>query len=537
MIFFVPAWYKENKWCENEQSWHARRQYSEFDETIKQLQLFHRNFDVDYRILLLGYSPNLRHFLHRQGMYRAEYWSCFDAIQQVKRKKISVLSFHDLKWPEGVEFIYSPFAIVVYLKGKKYAKVEFGEAGNLIAVDMYENGVICRRNYYDDRGFVSCTIVYVEGRENYQDFLTEDGSWRVRVFFDDGHAEINPKCPKYTVLTPGNTVQCTYLNERYPSLESVIKEVFEKYIYYNAKESDKFFIPIHSLHMNLLRDVLAEQCVISTLFEKRYPYERLNEIRDFLLNSQYVITDSKEVTKIVKNEIGYNDKTDKCIIKDISLYDARADFGISQQLSVQNIMVPVDGIDDIKLEQIIVECAEYLTTNDLARVHIFSRNTSWDYSKNMLKKIATILEKNGYDKRWAITVKPGKGENEIDSEDEEVVEIRFFVDQSIDERYISKCVNEQRVILDLRNTVDVFLFITAISKGVPRISSSKDEFLLHKRSGYQLTHIEDIHKVLAFYLDSMDNWNTALIENYELGRKFTTEILIEAWKEVLDISE
>ena len=58
MLYFIPAWYKQNMWCENEQQWYKRRLKSEFDETIKQITLFHRNVDRPYRILALGYSPN-----------------------------------------------------------------------------------------------------------------------------------------------------------------------------------------------------------------------------------------------------------------------------------------------------------------------------------------------------------------------------------------------------------------------------------------------------------------------------------------------
>lgn len=125
MLYFIPAWYKQNMWCENEQQWYMRRLKSEFDETIKQITLFHRNVDRPYRILVLGYSPNFRHFLHRQGMYRSKYWSCFDAIAQVRRKKVAVLSYHDIKWPKGLEFVYSPFSIIALQGDVKYAQVEF----------------------------------------------------------------------------------------------------------------------------------------------------------------------------------------------------------------------------------------------------------------------------------------------------------------------------------------------------------------------------------------------------------------------------
>ena len=168
MIYFIPAWYQQNQWCENEQSWRVRRMHTEFDDTVKQIQLFHRSGFYPYQIMLLSYAPNFRHFLHRQSVYRAPYWSAFDAIQQVRRRKAVVLSFHNLKWPESIEFIYSPFVVIAFLKGEKYAQIDFGEDGNPIRIDLYKEGKIYRRNIYDDRGFVSSAIIYEEEKPLYQ---------------------------------------------------------------------------------------------------------------------------------------------------------------------------------------------------------------------------------------------------------------------------------------------------------------------------------------------------------------------------------
>ena len=151
MLYFIPAWYQKDQWCESEQKWYVRRMQTEFDDTVKQLQLFHRSGVWPCRILLPGYAPNFRHFLHRQGLYRASYWSCFDAVQEVRRKKAVPLSFHNMKWPPRTEFIYTMFAVSAMREGKKYAQIEFGEDGNPIQIDLYENGRLHRRNLYDDR--------------------------------------------------------------------------------------------------------------------------------------------------------------------------------------------------------------------------------------------------------------------------------------------------------------------------------------------------------------------------------------------------
>ena len=202
MLYFIPAWYQLNSFKELEQSWHTRRMHTEFDDTVKHVQMFYRNGIKDFTILLLSHAPNFRHFLHRQGVFHAPYLSVFDAIQEVRSKKTVVFSFHNLAWPEDIEFVYTPFVVVAYLHGKKYAQIDFGEAGNPIEVSMYENDVISRRNIYDDRGFISATELYENGNIVYTDYLTEDGVVKMRMMEDTGEVQINEKVDTYLVFSP-----------------------------------------------------------------------------------------------------------------------------------------------------------------------------------------------------------------------------------------------------------------------------------------------------------------------------------------------
>lgn len=578
MLYFIPAWYKQNMWCENEQQWYKRRLKSEFDETIKQITLFHRNVDRPYRILALGYSPNFRHFLHRQGMYRSKYWSCFDAIAQVRRKKVAVLSYHDIKWPKGLEFVYSPFSIIALHGDVKYAQVEFGEDGNPISIDMFEDGKICRRNYYDDRGFVSSTVIYENGIEQYQDFLMENGIWKIREYKNDGHVVVNQTCPNYDVVPDakngkaGEPVEMRFSKAEYDSLEAVIEEVFASYVNL-TRQNDNFFVAMHPLHIRAAEHVLKGKRVIATFFENRFDFTQTSQAADFLEHAENIITDSDYTTKLImKNLSGSNDinsdlqagsaqetgemAADKISVNsepvrlhitDIPPYDTRMDFGISSQLRVQNILVPVDGLTEDAFAWIIKELADYLTINDLARVHFFTRDASWGHEDAIKNNTAELLDSMGYDSRWvtgdgeAALGFGGRGadtfaENEPD-DIEKPVEQRFFVDVCVDERDISKCINEQRVILDMRVTMDVFVYVTAISKGVPRISMSADQFLIPGKNGMVIDDFSDIGRSLTYYLDSFENWNQALVECYELGQKYTTSVLLKKWRKVLNFSE
>ena len=578
MLYFIPAWYKQNMWCENEQQWYKRRLKSEFDETIKQITLFHRNVDRPYRILALGYSPNFRHFLHRQGMYRSKYWSCFDAIAQVRRKKVAVLSYHDIKWPKGLEFVYSPFSIIALHGDVKYAQVEFGEDGNPISIDMFEDGKICRRNYYDDRGFVSSTVIYESGIEQYQDFLMENGIWKIREYKNDGHVVVNQTCPNYDVVPDakngkaGEPVEMRFSKAEYDSLEAVIEEVFASYVNL-TRQNDNFFVAMHPLHIRVAEHVLKGKRVIATFFENRFDFTQTSQAADFLEHAENIITDSDYTTKLImKNLSGSNDinsdlqagsaqetgemAADKISVNsepvrlhitDIPPYDTRMDFGISSQLRVQNILVPVDGLTEDAFARIIKGLADYLTINDLARVHFFTRDASWGHDDAIKNNTAELLDSMGYYSRWVT----GDGEAALgfgdrvadtfaENEPEDIekpVEQRFFVDVCVDERDISKCINEQRVILDMRGTMDVFVYVTAISKGVPRISMSADQFLIPGKNGMVIDDFFNIGRCLTYYLDSFENWNQALVECYELGQKYTTSVLLKKWRKVLNFSE
>lgn len=528
MLYFIPAWYQNNQWCENEQCWQERRMHTEFDDTVKHIQLFHRNKAYTYQILILSYTPNFRHFLHRQSVYHAPYWSCLDAIQEIKREKAVALSFHNLAWPEDIEFLHTPFVIVAMRKGRKYAQIEFGEDGNMIRIEMYKKDKVCRRNIYDDRGFVSSTILYDEnGEPFYQDYLMENGEWKLRLFFEDRHVEINPKHPNYQICYQDKKIEKRFSHLRYNTLEQVIEEVFASYVQ-QTTVSDVFCIAMHGLHTRLLQNVLMEtRTTILSFYMNRCVPEDYPESFSMMHKAGYIITDSKEATDwmVEKDELLKNK------IMDITPYDSRVDFGISQQLSVQKILVPVDGLNVEIFVQLITCLGQYLLTNGNARVHLFTRDASYNRPRQLLQRTKMCLRDAGLEEDWVVEDDTGShSENQVDQE----IPVRFFVEQCVDELSVSKCMKEQRVIVDVRDFPELYLQIAAISMGIPQIVCVGTQFVEHRKNGIVISEVSQLPKALDFYLIGLANWNQAVVASYELGKKFTTGVLIDKWKEVLD---
>lgn len=528
MLYFIPAWYQKNQWRENEQNWHVRRMHTEFDDTVKQIQLFQRSGAYPYRILLPGFSPNFRHFLHRQGVYRAPYWSCFDAIQEVRRRKTMVLSFHDLKWPACVEFVYSPFVVVAFLKGEKYAQIEFGEDGNPIQVDLFKDAKICRRNFYDDRGFVSGTIVYEDERPLYQDYLMENGVWKLRCFQSDGRVEVNPRYQNYLLLYQGKEESRRFSRLSYDSLDQVICEVLSAYLAL-TEETDIFCVAMHERHMVLLEGALRDHKVILSFFEDRYSISNHPEAVEMTERADYIIADSRENRKKIWRETGGMIEN----ITVITPYDSRVDFGISQQLDVQKILVPVDGMDDVTFAELIRLLGDYLPTNADARVYLFTRIADWDRKEKLLEQTRRELRRPGMKEGWAAGEEADKNFAENNLEMEEGVPVRFFVEQCVDELAVSKCMREQRVLVDMRNTPDLYLQIMAISIGIPQIVHIWTEFVEDGENGMILREINKLSEALDYYLQGLKNWNKARISSYEIGKEYTADRLLEEWEGVL----
>jgi accessory secretory protein Asp1 len=477
--------------------------------------------------MLLSFAPNLRHFLHRQGVYHAPYWSCFDAIQEITRKKAMVLSFHNLNWPDDIEFVYSPFVVIAMLHGEPYAQIEFGEDGNPIEVDMYENGRIRRRNIYDDRGFVSSTILYEEGQPVYQDYLNENGVWKLRHFKQDGHVEINPGNRNYLIQYQGTAQTIPFLQTSYDRLERVICEVLSAFLRL-TESKDIFCVAMHSLHAGVLEQALVNKKVILSFFERRYDLALYPEGADMILNADYIITDSKENTNRIRQMLPktlYN-------TTDITPYDSRVDLGISQQLNVQKILVPVDGIEQEEFQELVLLLAEHLSVNENAEVHLFTRNADYQRSEKLLEQTCEILEQSGKVSDWAVpTEEDAFTENQVD--EQEKVPQRFFVEQCVDELSVSKCMREQRVVVDMRKIPELYLQIACISTGIPQIVRTGTQYVEHKKNGLILSELRELPQALDFYLKGLSNWNEAMVSACEIGKQFTTARLIEEWKEVI----
>ena len=226
---------------------------------------------------------------------------------------------------------------------------------------------------------------------------------------------------------------------------------------------------------------------------------------------------------------------------DISPYDSRMDFGISEQLMVQKILVPVDDLPEERFKALILALADYLGQNENAMIHIFTRKADYDLPNRLLNKIADIVEAEGYDRRIVIPdeKEDSTAENNLEEDLEEAEElpVRFFVEQCVDELSVSKCIREQRIMIDMRHNPDLYLQINCISSAIPQIVRRETQYMKNGYNGFVLKEFDRIPYALDYFLGSLANWNQAKVYSYDIAQKFTTKHLLAKWKMVRSTME
>ena len=158
--------------------------------------------------------------------------------------------------------MYTPFCIVAYVNNEKYAEIHFGEDGNMIEVFLFQSEIMVRKNVYDDRGFLSTTIVYENNQPIYEQYLDEKGNWKLLHFFEDDHIEINSENPYYLI---GNK-RFTFQSLNYDSMEFLIEEVFSTYLDEMTEKSDIFCLAMHTLHHDLLESLFTQRKTILSFY-------------------------------------------------------------------------------------------------------------------------------------------------------------------------------------------------------------------------------------------------------------------------------
>lgn len=520
MYYFVPAWYNpERQWYDNTALWFRVFERISFDDTVNQIKMF-QNAQEASCLLVLNYQPQLRYFLHKQGLLGTDYWSFFDDIQNISATTTNPISFKTLEWQEGTYFIYTPFAVVAKCYDEIVAYIHFAENGNLFYIDFQKNERSDKQYVYDDRGFLSSILYFDEqGNPYYQDYLNEKGKWQFREYLN----------AEYTKIVINEESDHHFNQTEYSSWETLISErmaVLKKEV---IKSNDTIVTASHQQHNTIILQEFEKQKKVFSFFGKRYDVATSGDMVSIANASSLLITDTETQEKNLIATLRNLGTTHKSVTR-ISPFDTRLRLGRSQILKSLIIYFYIDNLSEKQLKNTILTLLNMMNRNLLIELKLVTFN-----QQNMLQRLKQWISEQIY-QYFVIEnffERIDIGENQLEEESElelKRIECHCF---SNDIQLI-EALDTARLVIDLGKEPDLYTQIASISAGVPQINAVCTDYVEHLKNGWILEKESELESAIRYYFDGLSNWNQSLVYSVQKMADYTSGRILKQWKELLE---
>lgn len=506
MFYFIPAWYNPwRSWYDTTEPWYRGGGYQGFDDTINQLRMF-EYAGHDNQLTVLNYMPQLRYLTHQYDLFEVATWSLFDDIQNIKSPRQHRIDFKQLDWPQGSEFIYTPFLVLVRHQKKRLATVDFGNDGQLIWINYYQSDeVLSHRYLFDDRGFVSSIIYFQNGQEHHQDYLNPAGQWQVREYLlpEDKHVEVSAAAAN------------RFNQSRYDSMADLVKEKVTAYFADKDQKEDCLIVASHHLHNDLLLGVKGQKKLILSYYQNRFDLSQKDQVRQHLLASDLVVADNLGLTEELQS-------FDLATIEHLSPFDTRLSLGKSQRLKELEVYFLMDGLEESQLKEYLSDIFVAMDQNDHINLVLVTADHNGGAREAKEKFIEDLLAQE--EKDYLYLEKEEKTTMFEIVDEEELAPTRVSFNYLGNELAVQKALEFARLIVDLREQPDLYTQIAGISAGIPQVNKKESEFVEHLKNGYIVKDDADLFIALDYYLTGLSNWNRSLvyavqkIEDYTSGR-------------------
>lgn len=521
MVYFLPAWYNDlpaGAGFGATEAFLGGGTVQEFDDTVHQIRMFLSAGEKPV-LLSLSYAPTLRHILHRQDIYPLDVRNAFDIIQGIRSTDPAVLSFRDLINIPEMEWVYNPYVVLGYLEDRLKVCVSFAEGGDLLCVDHYDEAYrVASSDYYDDRGFLSSTLVYENGAPVLQRYFDEDGILRMEHDLTTG---------KVILRGPSALI---FSSNTFPSLEALLSEVCPR-LTKDLKKDDMLIVASSLRHNDIILNTGHLADVILSFFEDRYDLGNTDSLSKDLMKAKLIVTDTSFSARKIQDTV-----TADVPVYDISPFDTRLALGMSQRAKTAKILLPADSLEDPYFTRAVTQIYEYMAEHE--RTELYAVTSDADKKSALIEAFLRVRNETGFTSLNVEKEDPDKDDAEKQMEDFEEVrreadDSRIHVKHYGSENDLIRMLSDIRLIVDVSDQPLLYLQIAGISAGIPQVNYRFTRYVEHKKDGYIIENIYHLNEALEYYLSTLANWNEALIYCIGLGREYSGERIVERWKELV----
>lgn len=510
MLYLIPDWHQDTKIEE---------------DRIYTLSNFFSKQGFDNKLLLTKPLDFLRYKLNEIGYSYDNVISIFDILQNINVKNGHPVSLEDLSFSSKLEKIYTPNAVTLLQDSHVFAVVFFNDFGFVSSVRRHVATGKFIEDIYDDRGFLS--------EKRYMD--KDSKSIKIEFYNEQGQKTLTQVGDMLTVEKNGTPF---LKHVSYDSIDSAIKEILnyfmseviesdpnsivsiitttEKEIVFQTKDMPYNGKMIRIITDNTMTDLGEAELVVDSQYRNDSEISNQNFIPIFLPKLTLGASDAMALMKIylklstdhLKEEKVFRLNLDRIIkVETVSLVCEVDNFErvhlfkkIQKKIVDDFFQVDSDSTDYKKVEKYIIAKKEKrLFTSDSEAIKDVQQSDEWlDY----VNAVNTNL-------RIEYIVKPNK----------KVVDSEF---------------REARIYLDFEDHYNMLRHAQAVSNGIPIISEHQSDFIDQGKNGFRITKgSKEIDDYLDYFIDSLRNWNKALVYSIDIIEQYEPENIMQKWKELM----
>ncbi|MBV6372767.1 accessory Sec system protein Asp1 [Enterococcus casseliflavus] len=515
----------------------------ESDYMMNIIQLFKNNREP-YHLLLLEHIPFLRYQMHAYELEVAQMTSLYDRLQDIQKTNGFPLDVDDLPLAQNVEKVYTPFGITLIKENQPFGEIRFNSFGFAeqmsIMTEPYRQIL-----FFDDRGFISA-----------KSFQNDKGEQVKKIYYNESGME---KCVEYFGENPHvelvNPRKSGLKKSQYQSMDELLLEMMNQF-QLNLEPEDQTICLTNERSLRLVKTNEERKRVIQIVSDAhRLSTCASDEKAALWAGENKIITDSTSNQTALFSLMKQSGVNDLSRIQRIPIYTTSFQLGNSNSIpqlvlywNAGELNEDVRRIHHLLLQKVIqndrydliIETTTFQSEvvlreaqKELVDTHFGVDSESEEYqkvlkyfeakkAKKLFKTDEEAIEEIRESKNWRNLV--------------EAVDVNFRIHFRLDSHLttIRQDFNETRLYIDLSAEVDVQKQALAVSAGIPQLVRKKTDYVDDQKNGQIIGQIRELDAAIAFYMDDLNNWNQALVENISYIERFSEENIIKQWRELLE---
>lgn len=503
MKYLIPAWYNEGKWWRDKAvPFYETHLTTEFDDMVSLGNMFEKHKEP-FEIICLNYHSELRNFLYRNGLFESAYWSVFDEIQGFEQATPQPIDYRDLYWPEGTEFIYTPYIVKAYTGTHTSSNIYMSQEGYLTWIEDYQDTQIEKRYVFDDRGFLSSVTYFNENKQpEKMAYLNREGKTVMEEYLETGEVKI------------AEDFLSRFKQAEYTSMDKVIKEFLTAHIKAHQSHQNAYIAASDLRHNTMLAEVIDGKQLTFSLFSRRQPELSASDLNT-ISTAQHWLVDSQAQENKLKQ---YKEEAD--LTTDVmhhTPFPAEILPNLSSQLHETEIGLMIDGLSLETVNAQLDVLIPYVQQKEELRLVLLTRHSRSQRAEALKGRIDEVNEQFA-------KAQPGY----LLMDETQIAELKLVRFEFIPfEADVVKLISTLRIMIDLNTEPDLFLQISSISAGIPQINRYRTEYMRDKANGLLITHNNELPQALDTFLIGLKNWNFAFAYSVQLVEAYSSEKLVQ----------